>query len=355
MTRKLASIQSVLNITTIDGADAIETLSVLGWKCVAKKNEFKVGDLGVYFEVDSILPALPEFEFLKDRKYRIRTIKLKGQISQGLFMPLSILPVQKKWKEDDDVTDILGVTKYDPEAELEKSNNPAVQKNPFVKFLMKFSWYRKTFAPKRTKGFPSFARKTDEDRIQLFPRICQEEMGTPFVVNEKLDGQSATYTLERKGRRFEFKVCSRNMVNGNKDSSYWKIATKHNIEKSLIDFANYNGYNTIVLQGEIVGNGIQGNKYGISGLRFFAFNLVVDGVSLPTEKMIPILNNMGIEIVPVLEGNWTLPGTIDEAVQFANGKSVLANTLREGVVVRNYEKGISFKIISPEFLLKWKL
>lgn len=354
MTRKLASIQRITEINSIEGADQIVVASVLGWRVVVKKDEFKVGDLGVYFEVDSLLPARPEFEFLKDRGYRIRTIKLRKQISQGLFMPLSILPVQKKWKDGDDVTDIIGVTKYDPEGDIEKS--AIAQSNPIIKFLMRFSWYRKVFAPKKkAKGFPSFARKTDEDRVQLFPRICDDETGTPFIVTEKLDGQSATYALERKGYKYDFKVCSRNLINENKESSYWRIADKLKIESSLRKIADTFSASNVVLQGEIVGDGIQGNKYGLKGIEFYAFNLFVDGERVDADLSNGIFLTYHIKSVPYVDKYYILPSTIDELVQFSNAKSVLANTLREGIVVRNYEKGISFKVINPEFLLKWKL
>jgi hypothetical protein len=353
MTRKLASVQRITEINPIDGADSIVVASVLGWRVVVKKGEAEIGDLGVYFEVDSQLPPRPEFEFLKDRKYRIKTIKLRKTVSQGLFMPLTILPSNKVWEEGDDVTEVLGVTKHDPEEQLEST---VTARHPIIKFLMKFAWFRKLVLRKKPKGWPSFAKKTDEDRIQLFPHICEQEAGTSFVVSEKLDGCSATYTLERKGRKLIFKTCSRKYVNNDKDSYYGRIEKKHRIKENLTEYFRWNpNINTLVLQGEIVGEGIQKNKYGISGLRFFAFNLILDGEPMPVGAMISILNRWGVDIVPLLEGNWTIPATIDDAVQYANGKSVLANTLREGVVVRSYEKNISFKIISPEFLLKWKV
>src|SRR5579863_8664556 len=117
MERKLASIQRVLDVQPILNADAIEVLTILGWKVVANKGEHKVGDLVVYCEVDSILPEKPEFEFLRKNHFRIKTIKLRGQVSQGIVFPLSILPIANNeivaWYEGLDVTERLGITKYE--------------------------------------------------------------------------------------------------------------------------------------------------------------------------------------------------------------------------------------------------
>ena len=118
--RRLATVRTITEIKPIEKADAIEVAIVDGWECVCKKNEFKVGEKVVYIEIDSIVPDRPEFEFLRDRKFRVKTIKLRGQVSQGLVLPLSILPQNKNYKVDDDVTDILGVIKYDPQAERVK-------------------------------------------------------------------------------------------------------------------------------------------------------------------------------------------------------------------------------------------
>jgi RNA ligase (TIGR02306 family) len=118
--RKLASVQKIISIDPIPDADKIEKATILGWEVVvAKKDNFKVGNLAVYIEVDSVLPDCAEFEFLRDRKFRIKTIKLKKQISQGLVLPLSVLPDCHYYKEGEDVTAILKIKKYDPEGDLE--------------------------------------------------------------------------------------------------------------------------------------------------------------------------------------------------------------------------------------------
>jgi len=359
--RKLASIQRITAIRPIDGADKIECVSVLGWECVARKEEFHIGDLVVYIEVDSIMPVRPEFEFLRERKFRVRTIKLRKQISQGICFPLSILP-SGKHKEGDDVTEIVGVTKYDPEAvkeALEEARQNSINKNRVDKFLKRYRWYRRYFTKSGKRGWPEFIKKTDEERIQNLPWICDKEQGTVFTATEKLDGQSGTYALLRLPKRwwqlkhrYEFFVCSRNVhLRTEHPCSYWEIAIKHDIRRVLEKLISDQEF--VVFQGEIIGEGIQGNKYGIKGRDFYAFNLVYPfGRMEPTSAMVD-LSSWGIKTVPRLE-ELKLPGTVKECVEIGKGKSTLANIHREGIVLRNYERGLSFKIINPDFLLKYQ-
>jgi len=359
MTRKLASIQKIVNIEPIESADAIEKATVLGWQVViAKKDGLKIGDLVVYIEVDSLVPDKPEFEFLRQRKFGVRTIKLRNTISQGLVLPLSMLP-KGKYSEGQDVTALMGITKYDPQAVIEQrllDEKNAKEKNKIKKFLNRMKWYRKLFGSKRS-SFPSFIKKTDEDRIQLFPHICEREANTVFEVTEKIDGQSGTYFLVQSkgflgiGKKTTFGVCSRNLLLPKPDSSsYWTIAKKYNIEQVLKNLIEDNKY--IVLQGEIVGTNIQGNKYGVKEYDFFAFNLITSDRKIGPATKRFLLKEQGIKCVPLLHEVFLLKNTIQEMVELSNGKSVLADTLREGIVVRNYEKNISFKVVSPEFLLK---
>lgn len=357
MTRKLASIQKILDISPIEGADKIDVCTVLGWKCViAKKDNFRVGNLICYVEIDSILPAKPEFEFLKERKYRVRTIKLRKQISQGLVLPLSVLP-DKRWKEGDDVTDVLGVVKYDPQLAEELKNEDVRLRNPIVKFFSRYKWFRNTFLKRAKRNWPDWIKKTDEDRIQLFPNICEDESNTVFEVTEKLDGQSATYFLKRQSKglfrdKFEFGVCSRTLRRGKPDnSSYWIVAREFDIEDLLCSIIGNREY--VILQGEIVGKGIQGNKYSISDYGFYAYNLIYPYKQLNHREMAQTLAWSKIYLVPLVNDKYELSNTIDETVQTSIGNSILKeDTPREGIVVRNYQKGISFKIVNPEFLLK---
>lgn len=161
--RKLASIQKIKALEPIPCADAIEKATVLGWQLVVKKGEFQVNDLAVYCEIDSILPDWPAFEFLKPRGMRIRTVRLRGQISQGICFPLSVLPAGVEVVEDADCTDVLGIVKYEPPI-------PAC-----LSGVMKGS-------------FPSFIPKTDETRVQVLQPVLDAYAGERCVVTEKLDG-----------------------------------------------------------------------------------------------------------------------------------------------------------------------
>lgn len=373
MERKLASIQRIVSLSPIVGADAIEKATILGWDVVvAKKDNYEVGDLVCYCEVDSILPDKPEFEFLRERKFRIKTIKLKGQVSQGIAFPLSILPRPKgHYDEGKDVTDELGVRKYDPQAEFERKESDrlaAIDKNRMTKFLKRYSWYRRLtnmFIKLDRKPFPSFIRKTDEDRIQLFPNYYEKWSNLPFTITEKLDGQSATYFCVPNpkrslfGKKWLFGVCSRNFQLLKPDSSsYWTLAKELDIENKMIDYCTRWGCG-LIIQGEAVGRGIQGNKYNLDGFKLFVFNVVQyykgDYSPLNQQHQILFCTNHGLDSVSVLEWDFKLKPTIVEMVELAKGKSLLKkDVLREGIVVRNYDNNVSFKVINPDFLLKYE-
>ena len=238
------------------------------------------------------------------------------------------------------------------------TKQPKTPANPIAKFLMRFKWYRKLFMkPKRKGGFPDWIVKTDETRIQNLTTLfdIERKKGTPFSVTEKVDGQSATYFLRKISRRkYEFGVCSRNILLGTPDnSSYWTIARKYNIESVLKQLIGE--YQTIVLQGEICGDGIQGNKYHISGYDLFAFNLIYPGRKCTTAEIKEALAPFGIKTVPIVEEGKVLPETIAELVEYSKGKSVVRKEQkREGVVMRNVQSNISFKVINPDFLLAEK-
>jgi hypothetical protein len=237
--RRLATIRTIADIRPIEGADRIVVAQVDGWECVVKKDEFTVGDSVVYIEIDSIVPERPEFEFLRERKFRVRTIRLRQQISQGLVMPMDILPAGY-YRVGDDVTEMLGIKKHDPEAEheLQVSQRVHEKRNPVFMWFMRFKWFRRIFAkPKRKGGFPDWIVKTDEERIQNKTAMfnIEKNAGTTFTATEKLDGQSVTFFLQKNGRKkYEVGVCSRNIRrNKPNDSSYWTIARDLEIEKVL--------------------------------------------------------------------------------------------------------------------------
>lgn len=372
MGRKLASIQKIVNIQPIENADKIELATVLGWHVVISKSEnLKVGDLVCYIEIDSQCPEIPLFEFLKDRKYRVKTIKLRGQISQGLIIPLDKLP-KGNYKEGQDVTKILGITKYDPEAEKENKlieQSMKNNKNPIHKKLMKYKWYRKLYSKFTTptkNGFPTWIKKTDEDRIQVLVEkfndiiaVNDTKKALYFDSTEKLDGQSATYFIKKYKKlglftKYDFGVCSRNLrLKTPSNSSYWTIAKKHDMEGILKDMIKKYNANSIVIQGEICGTGIQGNKYQIDGYKLFVFNLIIDNKRYRTQEVKNILKPYKIETVPILDTNVLLLPSIDEMVKNAEGKSkIYSKSDREGKVWRSCIGDLSFKVINPKFLLK---
>lgn len=333
--RKLASIQIIQNIEPIPNADAIDVATVLGWRVVVKKNEFKVGDLVVYCEIDSLFPNKPEFAFLESKHFRIKTVKFRGQISQGIVFPISILPHDYLLSHNlcigDDVTEVIGVTKYEAPIPVHLSG------------MIKGS-------------FPAFLIKTDETRIQSVPSVLDRHKGKIFIVSEKLDGTSMT-TYLRDG---EFGVCSRNMeLKEEGDTAYWKVAR----DLALVDKMKCLGFN-VSFQGELIGWGIQGNKYKLppNTLAFKIFSVF----NIDTYKFIsyaeyaPWLMEMKLETVPIVDSAFQLNHTVEELLKHAEGKSALCkDTEREGNVYRplieerDDELGrLSFKVISNRFLLK---
>lgn len=324
--RKLVSIQKVLDIKPIEGADAIEVAKVLGWSVVVKKNEFKVGDMVVYAEIDSVFPDKPEFEFLRPRKFRIKTMKLRGQVSQGICFPLDILPVGE-YVEDQEVTDILEVVKFEPPIPKEQQG------------LVKGT-------------FPGFLVKTDETRVQVLQRQLTASKGDVYVVTEKLDGTSTTFYLNNE----EFGVCSRNMdLLETEGNLYWEMARKYGIEEKLRKLGR-----NIALQGETIGENIQSNKYKLQEKQFHLFNIFdIDAHGyVNQEEFNAIAKELGLNTVPVLDDNFILHDDIDQLVEYAKGFSVLnKKTKREGLVIKLRDhktgEGNSFKAINPDFLLKY--
>lgn len=377
--RKLASIQLIARLTPIPGADKIETARVLGWDCVvAKKDNFKVGDKVVYIEIDSIVPDRPEFEFLRDRKFKVKTIKLRGQISQGLVVPLSILPGSNNLSVGTDVTDKLGIVKCSEQVDPVRNSQTANKKfGKIHKFIYSHKvtrvvyralvnnklglWLKEAIKP--TSLFPSVIHKTDETRIQAMPHILQAFKDIPFCMTEKLDGQSMTAYVQKKFRwpftpqKYKFVVCSRNMVLGREDdSNWWRAARIFNVRFVLTNLLkSLPGRNWVALQGEVLGPGIQGNKYGLSTVELRVFNMMTDKEIFNQTEMGMHLAGSGISTVPVLrQGTFYLPQNIEDIVEVSKAPSILnKNVPREGIVVRNYDKNISFKVINPEFLLKY--
>ncbi|MDD5015469.1 MAG: RNA ligase family protein [Atribacterota bacterium] len=367
--RKLASIQKIIDIQPIPDADKIQVATVLGWQCViAKKDNFKVGDMVVFIEIDSIVPERNEFEFLRERKFRVRTIKLRKQVSQGLIMPLTILPNSARTFssiiEGADVTEVLGIKKYNPElAEEQKMSFNEMKKNKFLRFFMNFAIFRWIYFKLNhvDKGWPHWIQKTDEERIQTCAKLFMNNMDKLWYVTEKLDGQSGTYFYHKSKKwglpHWIFGICSRNIwLKKSTNGSYWKMAEKYDLKNK---FAKFN--RELICQGENIGVGIQKNKYGLEDIDLRVFTLKKDGVNCSVSEMEYNCELLGLKTVPVIYrafdpkslGNIAeVKDVVQALVKMSDGKSQLADVPREGLVFRLIENpNISFKVINPNFLL----
>jgi hypothetical protein len=365
--RKLATIKRIIEIRPIEKADNIEIACVDGWEVVVKKGEVNVGDLCVYIEIDSVLPDKPEFEFMRTREFKVKTIKLRGQVSQGIIFPLSILVGGNKLNEGDDVTEVIGVTEYDPQLVEENNAMSIVAKSNWLKRkMLRYAWYRrlkKSMTPDNV--FPSWIGKTDEERIQNMPWVCDKYRGRTLTVTEKIDGQSSTYFVERHRClgifiKYTFGVCSRNnRLYRPSDNSWWTVAKKLEIAKKLTSLSKHIKQD-VAIQGEIIGPKIQGNKYKREGYELYLYNVKARkyGKTYPLDErtVVKVASEMDIPTVPRVGDIEIKDGmTVKDIIEMSNGQSRLANIKREGIVLRYTEDPsmrISFKAISPEFLLK---
>jgi RNA ligase (TIGR02306 family) len=350
--RKLASIQTINAVEPIPNADAIERVRVLGWWVVAKRGEHHPGDRVVYCEIDSLLPERPEFEFLRASSFkpartdpvsgdalpagfRIKTIKLRGQVSQGICFPLSVLPEGTSTEEGADVTDALGVRKWEPPLPVGMGG--------------------------KVRGlFPGFLPKTDETRVQVLEPVLARNRGKTFYVTEKLDGTSFTAFL----RGGQFGICSRNLWMDETDETnvLARLAKRLQLAERLAEVHAKYGWEPAV-QAEVIGPGVQKNKYELKEVALRVFNVLDLGayrlVDYPVKM--EVVREMGLETVPQL-GTLVLNHSVDELVAMSEGVSVLnPKAQREGIVLRplaeEYDEDIggrlSFKAINPKFLLKY--
>ncbi len=393
MTRQLATIQKIKSIEPHPTADSLEIATVLGWQCVVKKDEFKIGDLCIYCEVDSVLPDRPEFEFLRKNKFRIKAMKIRGQLSMGIIFPMSILfntqnKLQNMYIQDfgigvekgfiefryedakvetlyegDDITGLLGIIKYDPpEAESGMGNSGG--------------------------NFPShLVPKTDEIRIQSCIEVLEELKGKPWFITQKMDGTSCSIIWNNginvvcdgtnnsdqdkdqkiiradihRTEPIGLTVCTRNhIVKPDVPNFYWDMVKKYDLENKFKKFfPNMN----IALQAEICGPGIQKNRIGLQEKELFIFNVYLINEKRYanfTEFMKICCDEFGLSTVPcIAEGdrfNWSLDGltTVANRGKYLNGHQ------QEGIVVRpqiemwseTLQGRLSFKVVSSEYLLK---
>lgn len=393
MARKLAHIEKVHDIRPIPGADRIEQVRVLGWNVIVKKDEFKDGDLCIYVEIDSKMPENDaRYEFLASKHFKIKTMKMRGTISQGIVFHLSDFPELKNVKEGQDVTDALGITKIvtDEERRLAREegfNKKNIERAKLSRVAKRFPNFVKSrigrwllghkftkviilglFGGKTQKPlqFPVWIRKTDEERIQNLPHYC--ELEDVFIATEKIDGTSTTFAVSAKNskcKKYEFIVCSRNVRQATEDQAnwhsqdcgnvYWEMAHKYNVQEVLTAIASENHWEKVVLQGETIGVGLQGNRYDLPDRQFYAFNFVVNGVRWDTLEAAKFLQAYGINWVPILETDFHMLPTVDDMLAYAEGYSVIVDGKkpREGIVFRaRTDSELSFKAVSNSFLLE---
>ena len=368
MSRKLASVQKIKDIKPIEGADRIEIVQVLNWDCVAQKGEYKIGDLVIYFEIDSLLPDIPAFEFLKGsswsqklNKYKIRTHKFRDQISQGLVIPISKLkeiysqiggPYTEYVNnimiptEGDDLTELLKIEKYEPPI----SNGPLGD-------IINHEWY---------------VPKTDEERIQVcaenvLPEYMKSEQGD-WYTSVKLDGTACTVGLFEDA----FLIGGRNQWYKD-DNMYTTTVKKYITEEKLRAYQEVTGM-YVVFQGELCGPGIQCNRLGLKEKDWFVFNVFISDTGKMDSytkcdllNMLNICEYFGLKTVPLIpveakfdfKAEDNIDKTVEDLLNYVDNikyrtffENASPNQIAEGVVFRFNDMTNSFKVISNKFLLK---
>jgi len=348
--RKLVTLRTIKELKPIIDADNIELARIDGWQCVVKKGEFEVGDLGLYFEVDSLLPQDDRWAFLEKYKWRVKTIRLRGVVSQGLLLPLDILTESEKEglvefakdtlngsiidlaKERIDLSDLFGVEKYEHPDKYNDSNDTR-------------------------GGFPAFLHKTDQERIQnLVDEYETDFKFHPYEITEKLEGTSIT--IYYNSFIDEFGVCSRNVQKSRSNHPIWNIVDEMEYEERLREYGK-----PIALQGELIGEGIQSNVYGLDGHEFRIFDvwdIQKHEYIIPMKRFVILLDLFGdgkiVEKnhVPILAYNSIgKTDTVDDLLELAEGKSEIKNDIeREGLVFKSMgNPDISFKVINNNYLL----
>lgn len=339
--RKLASIQVVNEIRPIENADAIECVVILGWTVVAKKGEFKVGDKCVFFEIDSILPIKEQYAFLgetdKYNGHRLRTMRMRGQLSQGLVLPLDVLNLSDDLEIGTDLTEQLEIRKYEPPIPEEEGAKPA----------------------NKVWEIP----KTDEDRYQSNPALVEALKGKEYYASVKLDGTSTTVILNINDEdEPEVNVCGRNTCYiESPNNKYWAVTMKYNMKEKILDYFNKTG-KRLAFQGELIGPKIQANKMGLTENDLYIFNVWMADGKQPFEKCdldtsLTIVKELGFNFVPI-EMTGVFNYNSDELQDltkiqynkyFAGAKP---SQNIEGLVFRSKDMKTSFKVISNEFLLR---
>lgn len=328
---KLASIETIKEIVSHSGADKLEIAKILGWQSIVKKGEFKAGDKVVFVVIDTILPNAPWSEFLADKSnpekpIRLRTVKLRGEYSQGLVLPLTVLPENVQgWHEGADVGGALNIKKYEKEIPAQLSGEVL-------------------------GGFPSFlAAQTDEDNGLSYPDLVDEVLKHEYItVTKKLDGSSCTIIIEDKEIKY---VCSRRLsLKETEQNSFWRVARK--LDLSKLSDGRY------VIQGELMGPGVQGNQLKLIEPELFVFQINYNGDFYPYVDMVyDCRNNLKCKYVPHIDDFHTIsPISVEDLQKLADSQTLPDGSAAEGIVVRpqSYKNAgngrpLSFKIINRNY------
>lgn len=345
MSRKLASIQRIWKIEPIEGADRIELAYVLGWQCVVNKGKFNVDDLAVYFEIDSFLPTRPEFEFLRNSSYkntdtmgegfRLKTQKFRGQVSQGLLLPIAQFPeIPNDIKLEADVTELLGVRKW----EIEE---------------------RATTGGTIIGTLPYSIPHTDETRVQAMPNLINEFANIEYYISTKMDGSSHSISVDENGvhitgHNYEYKD------DGN--SGFYNLVNERNYKNKIVAFRDKEGLASFTIQGELCGAGIQKNRLKLTKPEWYVFTIMENSKRVGLERMLEICKELEFTTVPIEEIDTDLPAkypTIEALLERADGNYPNGGK-KEGIVIRptepvfssNIGTELSMKVVSNKYLLK---
>lgn len=395
--RELVYVARIEELRPIPNYDRVEHARIgAGWWVVVRKETFKVGDLCIYFEVDSKVPETEPFMFLESRKFKVKSIKLCKVLSQGLIMSaedfgwrlsndtIFVGNEEKNFVEGDFLTEELGVTYATAEDNDRKApsidkykkmaqRRPNLFKQPWARWMMKREWGRKImfffFGKKKDKknGWPAWVTKTDEERCQNLGWLFDGRDTGKWIATEKIDGTSTTFTMKGKGRKREFYICSRNVVFDKPDKKcfyetnvYTEMAEKYDIEKKLAESLDQTpDLDFITVQGETYGAGVQKRDYGLEGHDFMVFNVIFGYKNGEVVRLNPIVmkqwcDGKDLPSVPIVAENFVLPATCDELLEYAASEpSKVDGGMREGVVFRDYNGVQSFKAVSNEFLLTY--
>ncbi len=360
MARDLAIIAKIQKIEGIAKYDKVVKAIIENYPVIVQKDQFKEGDLCVFVFYDTVLPVKPEFEFLRKSSYsklydgfRIRNMKMCGMYSSGIAFGLDILPEGFQPSLGDDVSDMLDIRKYDPE---ELQGRAQVQhgkkKSPVMLFLLRFRLFRKLYKlthKKQVTAYPETVHKSNETNIEkIFSKLKEQYPDEKYYVTCKVEGSAGSWMLY--GKRRKYLVFSHNVIRSPKDDNTWaKVGRIYNLEKILKSEKQ-----NLCIQGEVCGPGIQNNIYGFADFKLFVYKVtdVTTGKAFNFNELQAFCFKHNLDMVPLVGVGMTLPTTLDEVLTDCEGKSMLANVPREGLVWRSMrDQELGFKAKSRTYQL----